>query len=177
MQCEQCLIINVKFKFRMYVYVLTKREHYNHVLSTRRKIKVNRAHRYHCNLSSIYHLSKCFPTDSPLLSFTVLQHLKGRDLLNLSKQLADHLLINLDDSIMDRFYDEFLDIVTKLDTKEITMVAGDSNRHVDGFADGYEGVHGGRYPEGNKILEFGDATYGNTFFKKTDGRLVTYQIR
>ena len=51
------------------------------------------------------------------------------------------------------------------------MVAGDLNGHA---GDGHEGVHGGfgyggRNPEGDRILEFGDATemvVANTFFKK-----------
>ena len=82
---------------------------------------------------------------------------------------------------VDRFYNELLDVVSKL--HEIVMVPKDFSVHVDKSADGYDGVYGGfryggRNPEGDRILEFGDATemaVGNTFFKKRDSRLVTYQ--
>ena len=67
--------------------------------------------------------------------------------------------------------------------KELVLVAGDLNGHVGKTADGYEGVHGGfgygnRNPEGERILEFCDATnmvIANTLFRKRDSRLVTYQ--
>ena len=55
--------------------------------------------------------------------------------------------------------------------------------HVGRDADGYGGVHGGmgfstRNAEGERILEFGDAVcmvVCNTFFKKEDSKLITYQ--
>ena len=51
-------------------------------------------------------------------------------------------------------------------------------------ADGYKGLHegfgsGSRNPEGDRILEFGDATemvvVNNTFIKNRDRRLVKYK--
>ena len=57
------------------------------------------------------------------------------------------------------------------------------NGHVGRDADGYGGVHGGmgfgtRNAEGERILEFCDAVgmvVCNTFFKKEDSKLITYQ--
>ena len=57
------------------------------------------------------------------------------------------------------------------------------NGHVGRDAGGYGGVHGGmglgtRNGEGERILEFGDAVgmvVCNTFFKKEDSKLITYQ--
>ena len=57
------------------------------------------------------------------------------------------------------------------------------NGHVGRDADGYGGVHGGmefgtRNAEGGRILEFGDVVgmvVCNTFFKKEDSKLITYQ--
>ena len=89
----------------------------------------------------------------------------------------------LDDSLKDLFYDNLLAVVSKLGEKEIVLVSGDLNRHVGTSSSGYEGVHGGfgygtRNPEGERILEFSDATemiVANTMFKKRDSRLVTYK--
>ena len=78
----------------------------------------------------------------------------------------------LDDNYKDIFYDELLAVVSKLGEKEIVLVAGDLNGHVVKLARGYEGVHGGfgygtRNTEGERILEFSDATemvVANTLF-------------
>ena len=89
----------------------------------------------------------------------------------------------LSDSVKDAFYDDLLSVVPKLGIEELVLVAGDLNGHVGKFANGYEGVHGGfgygnRNPEGERILEFCEATHmmvANTLFKKRESRLVTYQ--
>ena len=74
-------------------------------------------------------------------------------------------------------------MVLKLGEKEIVLVAVDLNRHVGKLASGYEGVYGvfgygTRNPEGERILEFSDATemvVANPLLKKRDSRLVTYE--
>ena len=92
----------------------------------------------------------------------------------------------LNDSVKDAFYDDLLPVVSNMGDKELVIVTGDLNGHVGNTADmkvGYEGVHGGfgygnRNSEGERILEFCDATnmvVANTLFKKRDSRLVTYQ--
>ena len=66
---------------------------------------------------------------------------------------------------------------------EFLRIGSDMNGHVGRDADGYGGVHGGmgfgtRNAEGEIILEFGDAVgmvLCNTFFKKEDSKLITYQ--
>ncbi len=83
----------------------------------------------------------------------------------------------------DAFYDDLSPVVSKLGNKKVVLVSGDLNGHVGKVANGYEGVHGGfgygnRIPEGERILEFCNATdmiVANTLFKKRDSRLVTYQ--
>ena len=87
------------------------------------------------------------------------------------------------DTVKDKFYDDLLEAVSSLGENELAMVAGDLNGHVGRAGDGYDGVHGGygfgdHNLEGERILEFGDATgmmVGNTLFKKRVSRLVTYQ--
>ena len=63
------------------------------------------------------------------------------------------------------------------------MVCVDLNGHVGTKKDGFEGVHGGfgygvRNLEGEMLLEFADAmdlAVANTWFKKHDQKLVTYE--
>ena len=67
--------------------------------------------------------------------------------------------------------------------QENIVIGSDMNGHVGRDADGYGGVYGGmgfgtRNAEGGRILEFGDAVgmvVCNTFFKKEDSKLITYQ--
>jgi hypothetical protein len=66
---------------------------------------------------------------------------------------------------------------------ERLVVCGDMNGHVGTQIDGYEGVHGGygfgcRNKEGEMLLEFADAmdlVVANTWFKKKESQLVTYE--
>ena len=86
-------------------------------------------------------------------------------------------LCGLDDSINDKFYDELLDVVSKLGEKEIAMIFEwtlvdllmDTRVH-GGFR------YGGRNPEDERILAFGDATkmvVANTFLKKRHSNQAT----
>ena len=62
-------------------------------------------------------------------------------------------------------------------------MCGDMNGHVGKEVNGFEGVHGGygfvsRNVEGEMLLEFADAmdlVVANTWFKKDEGKLVTYE--
>ena len=67
--------------------------------------------------------------------------------------------------------------------QESILIGIDMNVHVRRDTYGYGGVHGGmgfgtRNAEGEMILQFGDAVgmvVCNTFFKKDDSKLITYQ--
>ena len=79
----------------------------------------------------------------------------------------------------DDFWDSFIIVLSGIPKQESIFIGSDMNGHVGRDADGYSGVHGGmgigtRNAEGERILEFGDAV-GNTFFKKEDSKLITYQ--
>ena len=68
----------------------------------------------------------------------------------------------VDGIINDKFYDELLDVASKLGEKEISMVPADLNADVGRSANVYDGVHGGigygcRNP-GDMVLEFGHTT-------------------
>ena len=83
----------------------------------------------------------------------------------------------------DSFYDALRATVAKIADKKLVIIAGDLNGHVGRGSEGYEGIHGGRgygtrNREGDRILEFGNATdmvVLNTMFEKKDNRLITYQ--
>ena len=90
--------------------------------------------------------------------------------------------VGLEDSIKERFYDELIDVVTKLGESEIVIPCGDWNGHIGRRAMGYEGVHGGFgygvRNTGERLLEYADATDSvicNSYFKKKDNHLVTYE--
>ena len=78
------------------------------------------------------------------------------------------------------FWDSFIIVLSGIPKQEIIFIGSDMNGHV---GDGYGGVHSGmgfgtRNAEGERILEFGDAVgmvVCNTFFKKEDTNLITYQ--
>ena len=82
----------------------------------------------------------------------------------------------------DRFYEELLLTMSAFGSNEVIMLCGDLNGHVGRTISGYENVHGGygygiRNPEGERILELGDAmnmVVCNTFFKNRENRLITY---
>ena len=67
--------------------------------------------------------------------------------------------------------------------EESLVLCGDMNGHVGRDTDGYSGVHGGhgfgvRNAEGESLLDFAvsmELVIANTFFKKSDSKLVTYE--
>ena len=89
----------------------------------------------------------------------------------------------LDASEKDSFYDSLMNVTSKLGEKEFVVVAGDFNGHVGRSVVGYDGIHGGygygvSNKEGERILDFCAAFnmfVGNTYFKKKDSHLVTYE--
>ncbi|VDO66540.1 unnamed protein product [Heligmosomoides polygyrus] len=66
-------------------------------------------------------------------------------------------------------------------SKDVIIVAGDLNGHVDAAKDGYS-CHGGfgygsRNPDGERIPEYGEShslTIVNTVFRKHDSHLISY---
>jgi Reverse transcriptase (RNA-dependent DNA polymerase)/Endonuclease/Exonuclease/phosphatase family len=83
----------------------------------------------------------------------------------------------------EEFFVDLRKILSSVARDERLVVCGDLNAHVGTASDGFEGVHGGhgfgvRNVEGEMLLEFADAldlAVANTWFKKTDGQLVTYE--
>ena len=89
---------------------------------------------------------------------------------------------NLSDIEKDRFYQELQSTVAKIPASEQLLVCGDWNGHLGSQSTGFEEVHGGkaigkRNTEGERIIEFAFANdlVGNTWFKKKQEHLVTYQ--
>ena len=88
----------------------------------------------------------------------------------------------LSDEAKERFYADLVFHTSKIDDKQITILGGDLNGHVEKTTLGYEDVHGGfgygvRNSEGERILEFGlalDIVVCNTLFQKRDSRLITF---
>ena len=83
----------------------------------------------------------------------------------------------------DKFWEELFDIVNNIPSTEKVVVAGDLNGHIGKERDGYETIHGGysfgmRNAEGERILEFADATnmvVCNSVFEKRESQLITYE--
>ena len=79
----------------------------------------------------------------------------------------------------DDFWDSFIIVLSGIPRQESIFIGSDMNGHVGRDADGYGGMgFGTRNAEGERILEFGDAVgmvVCNTFFKKEDSKLITYQ--
>ena len=82
----------------------------------------------------------------------------------------------------DRFYEQLVVLVTSVATSETLVIAGDFNGHVGQHTQifsrhdgGY--VYGARNQEGMRILDLCAATalaVTNTFFRKRNSQLVTY---
>ena len=79
----------------------------------------------------------------------------------------------------DDFWDSVIIVLSGIPKQESIFIGSDMNGHVGRDADGYGGVgFGTRNAEGERILEFADAlgmVVCNTFFKKEDSKLITYQ--
>ena len=78
------------------------------------------------------------------------------------------------------FYDEMGSEWDLGSSSEIIVSLGDFNGHVGKYAEGFEGVHGGKEKKcRRRLLEFCDKTelcVANTWFKKTDKRKITYSV-
>ena len=89
----------------------------------------------------------------------------------------------LTDEVKDSFFSNLLSNVIQVPDSETLVVAGDLNGHVGRTSNGFDGLHGGhgfgtRNPDGTRILDMcaaADLVITNTFFCKSDSRLVTYR--
>ena len=90
--------------------------------------------------------------------------------------------VNLPAAEKEHFYDQLQYTAAKVPATEILFPVGDWNGHVGAAAGGFSEAHGGhgfgtRNAEGERILEFAVANglrVGNTWFKKSDSHLITY---
>ena len=105
----------------------------------------------------------------------------GKQIVNIVSAYAPQVGLSAEEK--DDFWDSFIILLSGIPKQESIFIGTDINGHVGRDADGYGGVHGGmgfgtRNAEGERILEFGDAlgmVVCNTFFKKEDFKLITYQ--
>ena len=112
----------------------------------------------------------------------VVRVIVGRTVLNLISAYAPQAGRPLPEK--EEFFTLLGKIVSEIDDGEKLLIGGDLNGHVGAGVEGFKGVHGGfgfgkRNVEGEMILEFADAwnfVVANTWFKKNEGRLITYEI-
>ena len=101
----------------------------------------------------------------------------GKQIVNIVSAYAPQVCLCAKEK--DDFWDSFIIVLSGLPKQESIFIGSDMNGHVGRDADGYCGVgFGTRNAEGERILEFGDAVgmvVCNTFFKKEDSKLITYQ--
>ena len=105
----------------------------------------------------------------------------GKQIVNIVSAYAPQVGLSAEEK--DDFWDSFIIVLSGIPKQEIIFIGSDMNGHIGRDADEYGGVHGGmgfstRNAEGETILEFGDAVgmvVCNTFFKKEDSKLITYQ--
>ena len=112
----------------------------------------------------------------------VVRVIVGRTVLNLISAYAPQAGRPMPEK--EEFFTLLGKIVSEIDDGEKLLIGGDLNGHVEAGVEGFEGVHGGFgfgkiNVEGEMILEFADAwnfVVANTWFKKNEGRLITYEI-
>ncbi|MBV8233323.1 MAG: hypothetical protein JO329_25390 [Planctomycetaceae bacterium] len=83
----------------------------------------------------------------------------------------------------ENFWDSMVDVCSQIPDKEGIMIGGDLNGHVGKETGIYSSVHGGfgygdRNEGGKRILEFAlgmNLRIGNTWFKREEEKLVTYE--
>ena len=103
----------------------------------------------------------------------------GKQIVNIVSAYSPQVGLSAEEK--EDFWDSFIIVLAGIPKQESIFIGSDMNGHVG--SDGYGGVHGGmgfgtRNTEGERILEFGDAlgmVVCNTFFKKEDSKLITYQ--
>ncbi|XP_045454738.1 craniofacial development protein 2-like [Melitaea cinxia] len=88
-----------------------------------------------------------------------------------------------DDSMKERFWEDFDAVIMKVPECEEIYIGGDFNGHVGRMNDGYERVHGGRgygvrNRDGEALLEAAlafDLAIANIFYQKREQHLITYR--
>lgn len=110
----------------------------------------------------------------------LLRVIVGKSVLNLVSAYAPQVGLSMEEK--EEFYISLGKVLSSVEARERLIVCGDMNGHVGTVTDGFDDVHGGygfgsRNVEGEMLLEFSDAmdlAVANTWFQKTDGKLVTY---
>ena len=105
----------------------------------------------------------------------------GKSVLNLVSVYAPQVGRSMEEK--EEFFISLGSVLSAISEGEHLVVCGDMNGHVGKEVNGFEGVHGGygfgsRNVEGEMLLEFADAmdlVVANTWFKKDEGKLVTYE--
>ena len=105
----------------------------------------------------------------------------GKQLVNVFSIYAPQS--GLSQEAKDVFYDSLQGHLTRVPENEFLTIGGDFNGHVGRFSQGFDGVHGNhgygaRNDEGTRILDLCvslDLAVVNTFFTKSDSRLVTFK--
>ena len=99
----------------------------------------------------------------------------GKQILNMISAYAAQVGAEEKDDI----WDSFTIVLSGIPKQERISICSGMNGHVGRNTDGYGGMgFGTRNAKGGSILEFGDAVVMvvcNTFFKKEDSKLITYQ--
>ena len=105
----------------------------------------------------------------------------GKQIGNIVSAYAPQVGLSAEEK--DDFWDSCIIVLSGISKQDRIFIGSDMNGHVGRDADGYGGVYSGmgfgtRNTQGERILEFGDAVgmvVCNTFFKKEDSNLITYQ--
>ena len=101
----------------------------------------------------------------------------GKQIGNIVSAYAPQVGLSAEEK--DDFWDSFIIVLSGIPKQESIFIGSDMNGHIGRDADGYGGMgFGTRNADGERILELGDAVgmvVCNTFFKKEDSKLITYQ--
>ena len=125
-------------------------------------------------------INKVIQVIRPSDRLLILKILVGKKVLTIVSPYAPQQGLN--EEAKDLFYASLTEHVSKIEEKDMLIIAGDLNGHVGKSTSGYSNVHGGfgygtRNPEGERILEFClalDLVVCNTMFKKPDNKLITF---
>ena len=107
--------------------------------------------------------------------------LVGKLILNIWSAYAPQT--GLAEELKDLFFSKLLSNVVQVPDSETLVIAGDLNGHVGRTSEGFDGLHGehgfgSRNADGTRILDMcvaADLAITNTFFSKSDSRLITYR--
>ncbi|XP_048000280.1 uncharacterized protein LOC125237330 [Leguminivora glycinivorella] len=120
---------------------------------------------------------------APVGSGLGLSHLTVRMRRKKLARRERHVRAGCDESMKERFWEEFDSMIMGIPDSEEIYIGGDFNGHVGRVNDGYERVHGGwgygmRNSEGETLLQAAvafDLAVLNTWFQKRDQHLITYK--